>query len=412
MKHGRSIGLIVIGLGLAGPGWAEDPAAEAFLKGDLKQAERLLTKEIKQPRVRSSRFLLLGRVHFMQENWKKSRETLELLLQRDPENPRAHELYARTLFRLDHHNEALPYYRRAVREFDRSEIRLELAEVLIALGRTSEAIPPLKHVLQDKRVWPRAHLLLGRIRLAAGSGYWAGDHLWKAWKLGVRDPALHEDLARAFYLAGRVTGPLRLVGTMPDDEIGRRDADGMTLRPAGSPNYVYRIEPDTALYQIEEAMARNPTPSGRWLAARLWLIAENPDRADEVLKDADPKARDTLALRLRIALARGELKKMVPLIRAFPPGQAPSDEEVVGRLLEAALMAQVKGEFEPSLSFLRIADDRIPGRSDVLRLTVDLLIQLGREEEAREKMRLLRELHPDSPDIALLADRFEKEVQP
>ena len=80
-------------------------------------------------------------------------------------------------------------------------------------------------------------------------------------------------------------------------------------------------------------------------------------------------------------------------------------EDIVRQLLEAALAAQVKDRPGEADRFLKKADELIPGRSDVLRLMVDVLTQLDRQEEAQQKARLLMELHPDSPEARLLAGR-------
>ena len=390
-----------------GPASAADRAAEAYLAGDLDKAESMLEAEIGKSEARPSRYLLLARIQFRQKDWEATRRTVAALIEKDPENPNALELQGRVLLRLDRFEEALPYLEKTVRETNRSELRIEYAEALIGIGRDTEAVSALKKVIKDKQTWPRAHFLLGKLRLESGIGHWATQQLWIAHRLQYDAKELDYLLAQAFYLEGRATGPLRLAGPFDEVQTGQRTEDHIKIAPAGAdrPGFWYVSGADTAIYQVESAIEKADKVSDDMLllAARCWLAAGDPDRAGQHVTKIRKKSSESLPLQGRIALLNDDLpafSKLTDKMKGIV-----SAENIVRQRLEAALAAQVQGQPEEAHRFLKKADELIPGRSDVLRSMVDVLTQLDRSEEAQQKARLLIELHPDSPEARLLAGR-------
>ena len=350
----------------------EDAAAKAYLAGDLANAEKFLDAEIAAGGVRLSRYLFLGRVCFRLRKWEKAQRTLEALLKKDPENPQGRELLGRVLFRRGGFKEALPYYEEGLRQAPRAELRLELGEVLIGLGRKTDALVQLRKVTEDSRAWPRAHYLLGSLRLESGLGHWAARQLWIAQRLGYRQKDLHLKLARAFFLEGRITGPLLLAGPFKDRNAGERTEKHVLVRAAAlaGKGFWYAAGADTALYQVETAMAQAgggaPDPV-RLLAARCWLAAGNLERAAYhagALKGQDPEA---FAVRAEIALDGGDLEAFEKLVAERPARRQPSPEKLVRFMVRAALLAQFKADLPAALRLLRGADELMPGRSEVLR---------------------------------------------
>jgi tetratricopeptide (TPR) repeat protein len=403
---------IIYGCGSSAPG-GEDLAVRAYLDGDLKGAEKLLRAEITVGKVRSSRHLLLGRVCFLQKKWDAAGRALKILLEQDADNPQGRELLGRTLFRQGQLKKAEKYYRESLGAAPRAELRLEYGELFIGLGRKPEAIVQLNKVLADSRRWPRAHYLMGCLRLDSGQGHWAARHLWVAFKLGCPQTDLIEKLPRAFFLEGRVTGPLQLVGPLGKEaRAGDRNEKHLLLRSAGPGRvgYWYASGPDTAIYQAERALglAKGQKDSAelKLLVARCWLMAGNLKMAARKANGIDAAHLKGFRLLAEIVLSSGDLKTF-EVLRKKPPGKTPEVQEVLTRLtLRAALIAQVDGQLKRALALLEAADLLMPGRSDVLRPTVDVLERLGRGAEAAVKARLLIELHPDSPEIRLFVARY------
>jgi tetratricopeptide (TPR) repeat protein len=389
----------------------EDAAAKAYLAGELVKAQKLLETEIAAGGARTSRYLFLGRVYFRLRKWEKAQGILEALLEKDPEYPRGRELLGRVLFRRRKFKEALPCYEESLRQAPRAELRLELAEVLIGLGRKTNALLELRRVTEDSRTWPRAHYLLGSLRLESGLGHWAARQLWIAHRVGYRQKDLSLKLARAFYLEGRITGPLMQAGPFKDGKPGRRTEKHILVRRAKliGESFWYAAAANSALYQVELALAgaKGPVPDEMLLlAARCWLTAGNLRQAGHYAALIRGKGKQVIALRADLALAGEDLEAFGRLLAAWPVKERGATEELVRRLVRAALVAQVRAELRKALSFLERAEELMPGRSEVLRPMIDVLTQLGRRKEASKKAQLLAELHPDSPEVRLIASRY------
>lgn len=405
--------LLAVGLTITTAHAASDPAAKAYLAGDLSAARKLLEREIGRGQVRPSRYLLLGRVYAMQKQWANAERTLKKLRTLDPENPHADELLGRALFHLKKHKEAEPLYEKAVTETGRPELRIEYAEVLTALNRRNDAVGILKKVITDNRTWPRAHYLLGKLRLESGLGHWASHQLWVALKSGCTEPHLHTLLADAFLLEGRITGPLTLNGPFKNATVGDMTEKHILVRSAGRdrPGFWFVAGPDTALYQAVVVLREHPADTAaRLRVASCWLTAGDAPHAEQVLTTLGRRTPGIRALRTDIALARRDLDSFDKLFKKIPSKELPAEQRVA-YLLKATLIAQVDANPTRAHEFLQTADSLLPGRSDVLRLTVDVLTQLGKHQEAKAKMQLLAELHPDSPEIRLLAKRHRIEMR-
>ncbi len=389
----------------------EDAAARAYLAGELGKAEKVLDAEIAAGGARHSRYLFLGRVCFRLQSWEKAQRTLEALLKKDAENPQGRELLGRVLFRRGRFKAALPYYEESLRQASRAELRLELGEVLIGLGRKTDALIQLRKVTEDSRAWPRAHYLLGSLRLESGLGHWAARQLWIAQRLGYKPKDLHLKLARAFFLEGRLTGPLFLAGPLKDKKAGTRTEKYILVRPApmAGKGFWFAAGVDTALYQVETAVATSGgtvSDSLRLLAARCWLAAGNLDNAAgyaRVIKGGAPEVFD---VRAEILLRRSDLEAFEKLFGDWPVKKRPAPQSSVRFLVRAALVAQFKADLPAALRLLEAADRLMPGRSEVLRPMIDVLARMRRRKEAVKKARLLVELHPDSPAVRLVAGRY------
>ena len=408
--------VMVIAVGtVAGVAGAADRAVKEYLAGNMAEAAKLLASEIAAGDARASRYLLLGRVHFRQGKWEGAKRALALLLKKEPDNPQGRELLGRVLLRLRRFDEALPYYEECVGHTGRSELRLEMAEVLIGLGREREAVASLKKVIAGARPWPRAHYLLGCIRLESGLGHWASLQFWTALRLKYRSADLRMKLARAYSMEGKATGPLKLVGPLADAHVGILTPDYVVIRPAdhGPTNFWYVSGRESAVYQIEHVLAEKKTAASataRILAARCWLMAGDADRAEKHLAPVRPKSSDVFELRAKAALTKHDIRSFNKLLAAYPAKARPQTETLVRYLLDACTVAQMKGSPKEALAFAEQADRILPGRSEVLRALVQLLIENGRRKEAGSKMRLLAELHPDSPEVRLLASQHDVDM--
>jgi tetratricopeptide (TPR) repeat protein len=404
---------ILIGLSLLNPATAapDDPAAKAYLAGDFRKAKKLLEAEIAEEGARSSRYLLLSRIYFAEKEWKKATKTLDVLLADDPGNPHARELMGRTLFQLKELKQALPYYEESLRESESPELRLEFVEILTETGQRTRAIASLRKVIQSDQSWPRAHYLLGKLRLEEGIGHWSANELWIALKLGCKEKDLRFLLAQAFFLESRITGPMKPVGPLKDAEVGSFAAERLIVRPAGipdRPDFWYASEPDTAIYQIESTLrdaGKTASEEMYTLAARCWLAAEDSSRAAALLSNVKRESTEALLLRLEIAAANTDIEAFKALLKSPLQNDAPPDE-LAGHCVDMALAAQVQGDLSAALDFLQKADELLPGQSQVLRHMADVLRQLGRTSEAQSKILLLSQLHPDSPELRVLTSRY------
>lgn len=400
--------VVVLGAGAARAG--EDAVSRAYLDGDLAGAEKLLEAELAAGEARPSRHLFLGRVRFRLGKWEGAQAVLEELLRRDAANPQARELLGQVLFRRGRLAEALPLYEESLRQAPRDELRLEMAEALLGLGRSNDALEQLTRVTGGSGAWPRAHYLAGSIRLESGLGHWAANQFWIARSLGCREPDLSLKLARAFCLEGRMTGPLFLAGPVKDGAAGRCTDGHILVRRAGAAggDLWYAAGADSGLYQAEtavEAAGVSAADDALLLAARCWLAAGNLDRARERAAAVKARSAEAFLLLAGTALAAGDAAGLRRLFAEWPADGRPGADETIGCLVRAALLAQVQSDPVGALAFLQEAERLSPGRSEVLRPTIDVLLQLGRRQEAAGKARLLAELHPDSPGARLIAGR-------
>jgi tetratricopeptide (TPR) repeat protein len=399
----RSVAWAILAAALSVSAAEEGDADRAFLAGDYARAESLLEAETGQGDAKPARCLLLARARFLQGKWRAAQDVLDPLLKQDPENPAGRELLGRVLQRQGQYALALPYYEESLRQSDKPELRIELAEALVALNRRDEAVAQLKKVLADGKPWPKAHALLGTLRLESGLGHWAARDLWAALRMGCAEPGLRLKAALAFEQEGRITGPLLRSGPFPDKASGDRVGDLLLLRPAGGDGFWWAAANDCALFQTETCLAESPSDEVLLLASRCWLAAGDAARASERAGAAKAESIERNALRLRIALAREDLEAFRKLLEAGPEALLPAPEDRLRLLLDAALLAQVKGDLPVALGLLRQADRLLQGRSEVFRPLVDVLLRSGQKEEAEKVARALAELHPDSPEIRRLA---------
>lgn len=403
MARGLAWGILAAALSVSASEKEEGEADRAFLAGDYARSESLLEAEMGQGDVKPARRLLLARARFLQGKWKTAQEVLDPLLKQDSENPVCRELLGRVLQRQGQHASALPYYEECLRQSDRPELRIELAEALVALNRRDEAVAQLKKVLADGKPWPKAHALLGTLRLESGLGHWASKDLWAALRMGCAEPGLRLKAALAFEQEGRITGPLLRSGPFTDRAAGDRVGDLLLLRSAGGDGFWWAASHDCALFQAEACLAESPADEALLLASRCWLASGDAVRAYERADTAKAESVARHALRLRIALAREDLEAFRKLLNAGPEALLPAPEDHLRLLLDAALSAQVKGDLPAALNFLKEADRLLPGRSEVLRPLVDVLLRSGLKDEAEKAARTLAELHPDSPEIRRLS---------
>jgi tetratricopeptide (TPR) repeat protein len=388
------------------PGMADDPAAKAYLEGRLDDAAKILSTEIKQGNARSSRRLLLGRIYFMQEKWEDAYSIINSLLLKDSENSQGLELMGRIHFRQKSFEKALPFYKIAIRESNSTELKLEYAEALIETDQKIKAVAELKKIVKGQKTFPHAYYLLGKLRLERGLAHWASSQLWSARKLGCRKKDLSLLLAKSFFLEGRLTGPLRKTGPLNKAVIADRNENYIIVRQAGpdKPGIWFTAEPDTALYQAETAIAEsggNACDELYVIAAECWLRSGAYKRAQSYISRIRHDNQSKRRLIMKTALKKRELDKFNSTVRSLPETSDDTDNSIVGLLMEAALIAQVDGKFSTAYRFLEQADKRQGGRADVLRLMVNVLNLQGKTEAAENKLRLLKDLHPDSPAVKM-----------
>ncbi len=154
-------------------------------------------------------------------------DAADALLQREPDHPGGHLWWAIAAEALDHREEALPHYRRAVElDPEADEVRLHLADCLARLGQAREAEAQYSCVLRRTPADPAARYGLARCKYDAHQLEEARD-LLEALLARAPDhiPALVERSRVAARLQGAAAAEVwlrRAVDQAPEDREAHR----------------------------------------------------------------------------------------------------------------------------------------------------------------------------------------------
>jgi tetratricopeptide (TPR) repeat protein len=244
----------------------------AARRGALEGVEQQLWSLAKQDHPEAMSVLeALSRGYLASGRPARALEAAEALLRRAPDSPEGHLGWARAAEALDHRDEALPHYLRAV-DLDPAgdEARLHLADCLASLGRPREAQAQFACILRRRPGDPAALYGLARCKFDAHEWEEARDRLDTL--LG-RAPDHVPALLERGRLAARLQGPAaaedwlyRAVDHAPEDpstyrlliaclKAQQKDANGIEAR-------LRQVQEDRARrfkdFMDQEASSREP----------------------------------------------------------------------------------------------------------------------------------------------------------
>jgi tetratricopeptide (TPR) repeat protein len=287
------------------------------------------------------------------------------VLQSAPNHPQAHYELALSLLELGRGQDALWELRESFRlDPDNLDARLRFAWLALAGQNPNEALEQAAAILERDP----EHLEGSNVRVAALIAQ--GEHERAAEESEALLERWPEEQRAYYYLAHARTGQGRLAEA-EQDLLRFRELDGHSLA------------------STREVM-------------RFYLATGQPDKAENLLKEAIPDAatadRAELALALTELLARdGRLAEGEGFLRLTLEG-APERLDVREQL--AALLAG-DGRVDQALELLEEAKALSPSDAEVHRIQGDLLIGAGRFDEALAGFRAGLELEPDSAPLRL-----------
>jgi tetratricopeptide (TPR) repeat protein len=151
----------------------------------------------------ASELMALGRLDEAEAHLTELRET-------DPTSARVNLMLARIAARQDRTEDAVLYYHRAIYglwdrdpERNRLQTRFELVEFLGEAGERKLGLADLLELAEDAPDDPEVRVRIGRLLLAFGSPYHAGEIFRAVLEMNPRDAAAYTGLGEAEFAAGR-----------------------------------------------------------------------------------------------------------------------------------------------------------------------------------------------------------------
>jgi len=393
--------VLTAGLVLAASVRAEDPALEAYARGDYPAVVARITPEYEAGTASIQHRLLLVRAMLHLDTPDDARAVLQSVLDSDRENPEANHLTGQILLQGGQNEEALKYLKQAYRLKKDAATAAALGRCHYGLGDLAKAKPLLEEALAEDIRNPDNSLLLGRICLKRGLGALAERYLLAAEEAGMDTLDLRLRLGQAYLMQRKFTGPV-LVRRLVPKPAGGDIVDGEVVLGAvhGSPDH-YRVATRyCALYEGLRILARSPKhPEGLYLAARGWFAAGRPELGNGYrveLAKLEPGSRRVLELEIEWLIDNASLETLLAseaVKKAFSPA------EIAKVHYRRGLRARAEGERKAALGALQKAERLAPTSGEVLRALAELTRAMGRRDAARGYYARLVELFPDAADI-------------
>jgi tetratricopeptide (TPR) repeat protein len=293
------------------------------------------------------------------------------------------------------------------RDPDAVGYRVALAEAYERAGRREEAA--------------KTHAEIGDAYLAQGKGALAAESFTRAEALGLNDPHLHVQLARAYCALDQFLGTVtlrRLEAAKP----GHIVSDGYVLEPVPNHPDTYRVcPPASAIYQIQAALdAGVDSVAVHLLRADVWLDARRYDRALAAYRAVEDQVPDEkraayYARSAQAALGADELEEYLARVeRAIeldPKTYGPQRVDAYRNLAERYTQ---RGDLAATIRYLELAIREAPEAADLHYRLGNVYWETHRAADAADQWRITLELRPDHPDrsrmLTLIRSTMNAEV--
>lgn len=277
----------------------------------------------------------------------------------------------------------------------------------LLLGAYDEARQQLESVVRAKPGETAGLYWLGRVYEADGAPGLAAGQYQQAYRNGLATAELHYHWAVALKAAGEVLGTVSRCGETGREQKeppkpGQFACDGVVVGPVAlKPGWVVVSPPESAIYQIHEALKLEPD-RGDWmlLCAEIWAAAKRHEEATAMCAKAVVKLEKTedlirchedwAASLLAMGEFDGYLKHTTERMRIA--GQVDSAELARCWASAAGLVAQ-RGDLQRQIRYLTMSVELDPDAGRLIELA-DALTAAQRVAEAGERLKKALEQNP------------------
>ena len=204
----------------------------------------------------------------------------------------------------------------------------------------------------------RALLKLGRIGEAAGRFRAAGS------QEGLLEAAI------AFDKAGNRAEAIAIYKEFPDHPGARQRLGELQLDAAGAGG-----DAQTAVANLEEAVRKNPTTTGRLALADAYRMNKQPDKMAEQLQLAASGDPGTFEIRMSLGRALRDAHKLIPAAQQFQVAAKlqPDSAQAWNELASVLIVNENYAEGLAALDHVRALGKEIPGDFFLRAITLDRL---------------------------------------
>jgi tetratricopeptide (TPR) repeat protein len=249
-------------------------AQQQFDGGDLEKAEATCSQAMEQSQPHAEFYELLARIAVERGQLERAIHTLELADKLDPKRPTVHYLMGVIFQRWQRYDAALAQYEIAYKMTpDNVERLLAVAETLVKLNRSDEAVKRLTEKLDYFENNATIRVTLGRIHLLERRLELAVKYFKDAAVLSSEDPTVLEQLAMAELAIGQY-GPC--VETLRQLMLQPAAADRTDLKIALGDCYSAMNKPVEARGVFLEITRQRPGDVDAWvkLGQVAWLVED------------------------------------------------------------------------------------------------------------------------------------------
>lgn len=357
--------------------------AIAFLKAATKSAPDYLPN-----------WRMLGYIAFKENNDKEATGYLSKVLTKSPLDLDASQLQAQIWVRGNEARQAVNLLEKLAQTFpSRPAIEFLLAKAYLAAGETNKATAALDKVLTLSPGATEAVILRVRLYLKEGKALEAIQDLEPIVKSEPTNRAAQDLLVGAYSAANRNADAVALL--QQQVAAGKAGDDPAPLLKLGA-LLLTEKKPSEARQAYEKALKLDPenllaTYQLATLDEAAGKSAEATKRVDDYLA-RNPESADAHVFKARLLYSRKDLTRAESLLReslTLKPGQMDPYGMLV-QILEAG------NRKEEVVSMLSEYVKTNPPQDIPLRMQLgSLLVELNRNEEARDCFEKLAELHPD-----------------
>lgn len=246
---------------------------------------------------------------------------------------------------------------------------------------------------------------IGDAYLAQSKGALAADSFTRAVALGLNDPHLHVQLAKAYFALAEFLGtvtPRRLEAAKPGSIV----REGYVLEPVSDRADTYYVcPPASAIYQLQAALdAGVDTVDVHLMRADVWLHTRRYDQALTAYRAAEDQVptEDRAAYYARsaeAALGADELEEYLARVeRAIeldPETYRPRLGDAYRNLAERYTQ---RGDLPATIQYLELAIREAPEAAELHYRLGNVYWETRRAADAAQQWRITLELCPDHPD--------------